>query len=290
MFDAVKKAIPIRYKDWIKLRLGLSSESARQAFKAYPELLGKQFERTSQLQFEGHPFRAFGSGHFVWLYKEVFCNQLYWFNTTDTSPCIIDVGANIGMTSIYFKKLYPNAKITAFEPQPEVFSLLKHNLEYYDDIEIVNKAVLQQEGTTEFSCTAVGSSGVRSLRGDNANEHTLQSIVVKTTSLRPWLENQQRIDMLKIDTEGSEEVILRDIADLLPRVDNLTLEYHQFPGNPQGLQNILSIVHDAGLHYLIINTGYKEGMPPPFRTSIPSDLTEFSLLVICTRDAHNRKG
>ena len=49
----------------------------------------------------------------------------YRFVTTKEAPVILDCGANIGLSVIYFKQLYPNSKITAFEPDPDVFKVLK---------------------------------------------------------------------------------------------------------------------------------------------------------------------
>ena len=53
-----------------------------------------------------------------YLYREVFAEREYWFATDNPRPLILDCGSNIGMAILFFKSLYPDAEITAFEPAP----------------------------------------------------------------------------------------------------------------------------------------------------------------------------
>ena len=62
------------------------------------------------------------------LYREIFARQQYYFRAETESPLILDCGANLGMASLYFKWLYPKARVRAFEPDPSTFELLKQNL------------------------------------------------------------------------------------------------------------------------------------------------------------------
>src|ERR1041385_7511773 len=50
------------------------------------------------------------------LYHEVFAKDEYLFSCDTESPVILDCGANIGMATLFFKWLYPQSKISAFEP------------------------------------------------------------------------------------------------------------------------------------------------------------------------------
>ena len=53
-----------------------------------------------------------------YLYREVFTEQAYCFATDDPGPVVLDCGSNIGMAPLFFKALYPEARIIAFEPAP----------------------------------------------------------------------------------------------------------------------------------------------------------------------------
>jgi hypothetical protein len=51
-----------------------------------------------------------------YLYNEIFIDNSYYFAAENETPYIIDCGSNIGMSILYFKTLYPNSRILAFEP------------------------------------------------------------------------------------------------------------------------------------------------------------------------------
>lgn len=62
---------------------------------------------------------------FVLIYKDIFISKEYRFTADNDPPLIFDCGAHIGVSVLYFKKLYPKAKIIAFEPNPVTFKLLE---------------------------------------------------------------------------------------------------------------------------------------------------------------------
>src|SRR6266540_416966 len=65
---------------------------------------------------------------FLDMYEDIFKEQTYRFQTSHLSPYIIDGGANIGLSTLYFKELYPNSHITAFEADEQIFDVLKRNV------------------------------------------------------------------------------------------------------------------------------------------------------------------
>src|SRR5215203_7438092 len=60
-------------------------------------------------------------------YQELFVNEIYKFKADTSTPVIIDCGANIGLSILYFKKIYKQAQIEAFEPDGKNFELLVQN-------------------------------------------------------------------------------------------------------------------------------------------------------------------
>src|SRR5262245_6977657 len=63
-----------------------------------------------------------GGASFVYMFEEIFAKASYSFHSDTDRPLIFDCGSNIGMSVLFFKKLYPTARITAFEPDPRILT------------------------------------------------------------------------------------------------------------------------------------------------------------------------
>ena len=178
--------------------------------------------------------------------KEIFNSQVYKFRARHDKPYIIDCGANLGMSIIYFKELYPKANITAFEADDYIFSFLKKNMQSfrYEDVEIVNKAVWNKEEELTFFAEG-GAGGRLELLGKEKNIKN-----VKTIRLKNWLKNK-KVDFLKMDVEGAEFEVIEDCRDELKNVETIFIEYHSFSAKKQNLHILLSILHEAGFRYHI---------------------------------------
>jgi hypothetical protein len=76
-------------------------------------------------------------------YKDIFESRIYHFEAKTPAPAILDAGSCIGMSVLYFKSVYPNARITAFEPDPGMCGVLRRNLERNGvaGVEVVNAGV-----------------------------------------------------------------------------------------------------------------------------------------------------
>lgn len=194
-------------------------------------------------QFMGRPLEIVDVDSYFGMCEEIFLRKNYEFEAGRKAPLIIDCGANIGLSVIFFKTLYPQCTIIAFEPDRTVFPVLKRNIETFgfQDIELQNKAVWTSE--TELDFHAEGSWGGRIRKpGDVKN-----IIRVPTSRLRDYLD--RRVDFLKIDVEGAETDILKDCADRMEVVEHLFVEYHSHFKEQQTLHEILAILHAAGFRY-----------------------------------------
>lgn len=177
--------------------------------------------------------------------EEIFVKRNYEFEAGRKDPLIIDCGANIGLSIIFFKKIYPDCRIIAFEADEKVFGTLERNMKSfgYKDVELFNKAVWSSETGLDFH--AEGSWGGRIPKpGDTEN-----IVKVRTARLKDYLN--QRIDFLKMDVEGAETEILRDCVGELKNVEHLFVEYHAHITERQTLHDILSIMQGAGFRYHI---------------------------------------
>lgn len=65
---------------------------------------------------------------FFAIFTELFIYNIYYSRIGKDNPFIVDCGANIGMAVLYFKYLYPGAKIECYEPDRETFLILQKNV------------------------------------------------------------------------------------------------------------------------------------------------------------------
>jgi len=184
------------------------------------------------------------SASFVWTYRDIFQRELYAFRARSERPYIIDGGANIGLSVLYFKRLYPLAEIVAFEPDPYIFGLLQQNLRSHghDDVRLERCALWSSE--TRLSFHGDGADGGRVVQEDAGGT------AVQAVRLRPFLD--RRVDLLKLDVEGAETEVLRDCRDALDKVESLYLEYHSTVGQPQTLHVVLEILASAGFRVQVL--------------------------------------
>lgn len=191
--------------------------------------------------------------------KELFEEETYKFESANPAPVILDCGANMGLSTIYFKQLFPQAKIIAFEPDAAIAAMMKQNLAVfgYNDVTIEQKAVWVANTTLEFNASG-GLGGTLAAPHSEAAPGNI--ITVGAVRLRNYLE--QKVDFLKIDIEGAEVTVLKDCADRLTNVERLFVEYHSTPGQEQELDVLLTIVKSAGFRIYIKDAW--NNLPYPF--------------------------
>jgi FkbM family methyltransferase len=201
--------------------------------------------------YPGFPCTVIDKSSFISAYKEIFEREIYKFQTANPKPRIIDCGANIGLSVLYFKKLYPGAAITTFEPDPKALAALRANVAAINasDVTIIPHAVAGSDGILQFF--SEGADG-----GRVSTEHDTTSIISITTErLSPHLSKE--VDFLKIDIEGSELEVLEEAQGSLGKVRAIFVEYHSLASKPQELDRIIAILSAAGFRYYIEHTGVK---------------------------------
>jgi FkbM family methyltransferase len=136
---------------------------------------------------------------------------------TESSITIFDVGAHVGQTSRLFRKIFPNAKIFAFEPFPESFKLCKESLKNDIQARVANVALSNINGSQILHANS--SSATNSILKTDARAietwgsdvcTTEKTIEVRTETLDTFLtsENICKIDLLKLDVQGAEYLVL----------------------------------------------------------------------------------
>jgi FkbM family methyltransferase len=180
--------------------------------------------------------------------KEYYGDDRMKFTSDAPTPVIIDCGANVGVSVIYFKQLYPNSTIIAFEPDQKVFNCLQKNLaaNHIQNVELVQKAVWIDNNGVNFG--SEGADGGSVFHSANKN-------LVPSIRLKDVLKRYDKIDLLKIDIEGAEVEVLLDCQDELGKVKNLFVEYHSWSDQTQRLQELLAVLTKNSFRYYIHSIG-----------------------------------
>ena len=156
--------------------------------------------------------------------REVFFGDEYLAPDGVDPEVIVDLGSNAGFSVLFFKSVYPNARIVAVEPHTGTFQRLRINTSHLDGVELVNAAVTDRDGeTTLFS----GSESWAAALTPSADRRT--ETVIPAVTLQRIVEDLDlpRIDLLKMDIEGAEEQVLASSASVLRQTRSLIFEYHQ---------------------------------------------------------------
>ena len=196
------------------------------------------------------------------LYKEIFIKHNYQCDFSK-SPYIIDGGANIGLAVLYFKRFYPDSKIVAFEPNPESFEYLKKNVESnkLQDVELHNAALGSETGnilfytSTDMPTADIGASAIRQ-HVNFHHSHKGKIIEVSVPCLKLSSFINKKVNLLKLDVEGSEGQIIREVNENFSKVENSIMEFHYHTDNPDNsLADILKVMESNNHMYYLSPIG-----------------------------------
>ncbi|KAH7322397.1 FkbM family methyltransferase [Stachybotrys elegans] len=181
------------------------------------------------------------------VHNEIFNNHCYDIEKFSDQPFMIDVGANIGLFSMYMKRKYPGAKILAFEPAPVTYGILQRNLELNNATAVqAYQCALGAEdatGTLSFYPIVPAMSTFVPEENDIMRKTILtnfqspevidnmfssvEKIEVPIRRLSDFLkaETSPDIDLLKIDVEARELEVCKGIDDEhWSRIRNVVVE------------------------------------------------------------------
>ena len=143
------------------------------------------------------------------LIEEIFLREIYKVSIKSTRPLIVDAGANIGLALFYFKYWYPDAKITAYEPQAELFSILEKNVRdnMLEDVSLINGCLSGEKGTVKLfrSSSRLNHTLIVPLQNPNFD-------LVKSYRLSDTI-SEQKVDLVKLDIEGAETEVVRELSE-----------------------------------------------------------------------------
>jgi FkbM family methyltransferase len=140
------------------------------------------------------------------------------------APFIVDGGSNIGLSAIWFLGRYPSARVHCFEPEPHNLRFLERNLGSRDDVVINAAAISKSAG--RMTLHLADNSATHSIKDAPAGGATVD---VQVVNLREYLDahHVKRVDVLKLDVEGSEMDVIEGLGDRLSDVDVIVGELHE---------------------------------------------------------------
>ena len=206
-------------------------------------------------------------------YQEIFVEEIYKFESNKSHPVILDCGANIGISTIYFKTIYPNAIVHAFEPDANLFEILSKNIHTngFKQVELHQAAIWTEHTTLSFD-----NKGSEASHIDTTGQSTNK---VEAKKLASILANLDAVDFLKMDIEGAEYEVVKDCAPYLHKIENFFLEYHGKATDTHKLNELLKLVETAGFKVYIKMAA--DNLKQPFAQKDTGTIYDVQLNIFC---------
>ena len=171
----------------------------------------------------------------VW--QQVFVENSYSLSLPSEPKLIIDAGANIGLSTVYFATRYPGAQVIAIEPEKSNFELLQHNTRNYANVTPMQAALWGHRADLHILDPGKGEWGFRAVPCEDDELPNR----VETTTIESLLQQfgYEQISILKMDIEGGEREVFKDTEKWLHCVDTIIVELHDnlVPGCSRSFYN-----------------------------------------------------
>lgn len=184
------------------------------------KVLRKPLIMTVQSATLAHPVHLRARTSDLMVYQEVIVHDQYGCDLPENPKVIVDVGANIGLTSAYFASRFPGARILAIEPEEDNFRLLRQNLRRYRNVQPIRAALWSSNARVDVRDVGTGSWAFQ------VEESLAGSVPAITLSTLLKENSVSYVDVLKIDIEGAEIEVFRETPGWLPKVGLLIIELH----------------------------------------------------------------
>ena len=197
----------------------------------------------------------------VFCLQNIFLDQEY-VTPFDVNPkLIIDGGANIGMSTLFFSQKYPRARIVAVEPEISNFEILKKNCEGTPNVTLINAALWPTD-----QALAIRDSGAEKWAFSVAQRNNSTATGSISAVTIPGLLRQlglEYIDILKLDIEGAERELFAEGAESwLGSVGQIIIELHD-----RFVYGCSSAFYSKIVHYPFAQATKADNIFVNFRTS-----------------------
>lgn len=156
---------------------------------------------------------------------EIFVRDQYNPQTDKKNLVVIDIGANIGMASLYFKDIAKH--VYALEPNEECYKCLVKNTKEYNNISCFNMGVSVRDHIKQYLIANVGQDMTNTFY---VSDHVSMQSEAEIITFGSFLKEQgiDKVDVLKIDCEGWEYVIFseKSFIENVSKIDTIVGESH----------------------------------------------------------------
>jgi FkbM family methyltransferase len=159
--------------------------------------------------------------------KQVLLEKHYNVPLPGALKLIVDAGANIGLSAVYFANRYPNAKIIAIEPESSNFEMLQRNTAAYPQITPVQAALWKVKEKICLVDPNYGHHGFQTVeaKADQSDATSLvQAITIEDVLA---MAGTPAIDLLKVDIEGAEKDVFENSGSWMDKVGAVMAELHE---------------------------------------------------------------
>ena len=178
-----------------------------------------------------------GSSDFA-VFEQIFLNEEYQsavkvlIDNETPVKTIIDLGANIGLSSLYFKEHFPDARILCVEPDSGNYQQLERHLSEVPHTSLYRKAIWPERKTL-FLNTSFRDSKEWSIAVSTSQEGSYDEVDTITIDELISGNNIKTIDLLKIDIEGAEATVFADTDTcyFLKSTKVVVIETHEETGS-----------------------------------------------------------
>ena len=225
--------------------------------KNWPLYFRKKFQDASYVT-RGAELQMEVGRNFFYVFKEIFMEDFYSIDELlkhiSNEPVVLDIGGNAGYFSFLIASKRQRAKIFAYEPIDENISVFKANIKRNKGLE--KRIHLEQKAVTGKEQSSV------SLFFDDADHNTIiasvypefseankREIQIKAVSLAQIIQENRlgRVDLVKLDCEGSEFPILYDSpSEIWPSINCLAVEVHELDNDKRNFVYLSSFIEAKG--------------------------------------------
>ena len=173
-------------------------------------------------------------------YEHVFVLKEYDFPIPFEPRLIIDGGANIGLSALYFARRFPEATILAVEPDPANCALLQHNTRDQKRVEAIQAGLWPSSGHLRIKDKSADANAFQVESSESPTSDSMPAVSIAELLQKSGL---QTIDILKLDIEGAEKELFRaGFESWLPNTRLLIVELHDrmVPGCSKALFEAVS--------------------------------------------------
>lgn len=223
--------------------------------------LKEVFNEYSNVLKEGRPLKLWDydveyldpKALWIQLNELIFRREYIFSDDFSASHRVVDGGANIGLSVLFFKAIYPNAHVIAFEPNEDCHEVARRNIERNNlsDVTLIKAALGPECGSAKLYFSDTDSMAASLSPRKITREMEMAAIDVPMEGLSTYLDAP--VDFLKLDIEGNEAEVLEAAREKLGNVRNLFCEYHFSETQPEKnkLRDIVDVLDDAAFDFQI---------------------------------------